>query len=128
MVTGVSFKMLPSRAKLTSFACCSSMGAIFLLQYSLFNQYLCRVDARATTNKEGRSPIEIAQNKGFTEIVVLLSESIGKEPPLPVKMQIMVEAMSKGDFEEFSKILETLSPELVGFQRLSFLLISVLFR
>ena len=128
MVTGVSFKMLPWRAKLTSFACCSSMGAIFLLQYSLFNQYLCRVDARVTTNKEGRSPIEIAQNKGFTEIVVLLSESIGKELPLPVKMQIMVDAMSKGDFEEFSKILETLSPELVGFQRLSFLLISVLFR
>ena len=55
------------------------MGAIFLLQYSLFNQYLCRVDARVTTNKEGRSPIEIAQNKGFTEIVVLLSESIGEE-------------------------------------------------
>ena len=104
------------------------MGAIFLLHYSLFNQYLCRVDARVTTNKEGRSPIEIAQNKGFTEIVVLLSESIGEELPLPVKMQIMVEAMSKGDFEEFSKILETVSPELVGFERLSFLLISVLFR
>ena len=104
------------------------MGANFLLKYSPFNQYLCRVDARVTTNKEGRSPIEIAQNKGFTEIVVLLSESIGEEPPLPVKMQIMVEAMSKGDFEEFSKILETLSPELVGFQRLSILLISVLFR
>ena len=101
------------------------MGAIFLLQYSLFNQYLCRVDARATTNKEGRSPIEIAQNKGFTEIVVLLSESIGEELPLPVKMQIMLEAMSKEDFEEFSKILETLSPELVGFQILSFLLFSV---
>ena len=104
------------------------MGAIFLLQYSLFNQYLCRVDARATTNKEGRSPIEIAQNKGFTEIVVLLSKSIGEELPLPVKMQIMVEAMSKGDFEEFSKILETLSPELVGFQRLSLSFISVFFR
>ena len=104
------------------------MGAIFLLHYSLFNQYLCRVDARVTTNKEGRSPIEIAQNKGFTEIVVLLSESIGEELPLPVKMQIMVDAMSTGDFDEFSKILVTLSPELVGFQRLSFLLISVLFR
>ena len=104
------------------------MGAIFLLHYFLFNQYLCRVDARVTTNKEGRSPIEIAQNKGFTEIVVLLSQSIGEELPLPVKMQIMVEAMSKGDFEEFSKILETLPPELVGFQRLLFLLISVLFR
>ena len=128
MVTGVSFKMLPSRAKLTSFAYCSSMGANFLLQYFLFNQYICRVDARVTTNKEGRSPIEIAQNKGFTEIVVLLSQSIGEELPLPVKMQIMVEAMSKGDFEEFSKILENLSPELVGFQRLLFLLISVLFR
>ena len=70
----------------------------------------------------------MAQNKGFTEIVVLLSESIGEELPLPVKMQIMLEAMSKEDGEEFSKILKTLSPELVGFQRLSFLSIFALFR
>ena len=80
---------------------------------------LCRVNAKATTDEKVDTPIEIALERDRTEIAVLLCEAIGEEVPDKVKLEQLSKAMYKEDKEEgkkeFSKILASLSPDMVSF-------------
>merc|ERR1719295_2509137 len=76
------------------------------------------VDAKATTNEKEDTPIEIALERDDTEIAVLLYKAIGEEVPDKVKLEQLSKAMYKEDKEEgnkeFSKILASLSPDVVS--------------
>ena len=78
-----------------------------------------RIDAKATTDEKEDTPIEIALERDHTEIAVLLSEATGEEVPDKVKLEQLSKAMYKEDKEEakneFSKILASLSPDVVSF-------------
>ena len=80
---------------------------------------LCRVNAKATTDEKVDTPIEIALERDHTEIAVLLCEAMGEEVPDKVKLEQLSKAMYKEDKEEakkeFSKILASLSPDVVSF-------------
>ena len=58
-------------------------------------------------------------SRDHTEIVVLLCEAIGEKVPNKVKLDQLSKAMYKEDKEEakkeFSKILASLSPDVVSF-------------
>ena len=92
------------------------------LENYLFEQkdkLLCRVDAKVGTDEKEDTPIEIALERDRTEIAVLLCEAIGDEVPDKVKLEQLSKAMYKEDKEEakkeFSKILASLSPDVVSF-------------
>ena len=80
---------------------------------------LCRVDAKVATDENDDTPIKIALERDHTEIAVLLCEAIGEEVPDKVKLEQLSKAMYKEDKEEakkeFSKILASLSPDMVSF-------------
>ena len=61
--------------------------------------------------------------RDHTEIAVLLCEAIGEEVPDKVKLEQLSKAMYKEDKEEakkeFSKILASLSPDVVSFLKSS---------
>ena len=77
------------------------------------------MDAKAATDKEEDTPIKISLKKDHTEIAVLLFEAIGEEVPDEVKLQQLSTAMYNEDEEkgkkEFSKVLVSLSPDVVSF-------------
>ena len=79
----------------------------------------CRVDAKVATDEKEEMPIEIALERDNTEIVVLLCEATGEEVPDKVKLDQLSKAMYKQDKEEakneFTKILASLSPDVVSF-------------
>ena len=79
----------------------------------------CRVDAKAATDVKEDTPIEIALERDHTEIMALLCEAYGEEVPDKVKLDQLSKAMYKEDkkeaTEEFSKILASLSPDVVSF-------------
>ena len=79
----------------------------------------CRVDAKVATKEKEDTPIKIALERDRTEIAVLLCEAIGEEVPDKVKLEQLSKAMYKEDKEEakkeFSKILASLSPDVVSF-------------
>ena len=79
----------------------------------------CRVDAKVGTDEKEDTPIKIALERDRTEIAVLLCEAIGEEVPDKVKLEQLSKAMYKEDKEEakkeFSKILASLSPDMVSF-------------
>merc|ERR1719209_1050415 len=76
------------------------------------------IDAKATTDEKEDMPIEIALERDHTEIAVLLSEATGEEVPDKAKLEQLSKAMYKEDKEEakkeFSKILASLSPDVVS--------------
>ena len=80
---------------------------------------LCRVDAKVATDEKDDTPIKIALERDRTEIVFLLCEAIGEEVPDKVKLEQLSNAMYKEDKveakKEFSKILASLSPDVVSF-------------
>ena len=82
----------------------------------------CRVDAKVATDEKEETPLKIALERDNTEIVVLLCEAIGEEVPEKVKLDQLSKAMYKQDEEEakneFSKILASLSPDVVSFLKL----------
>ena len=74
------------------------------------------------TDENEDTPIKIAlagNRAGHTAIAALLCEAIGEEVPDKVKLQQLSKAMYKEDKEEakneFSKILASLSPDVVSF-------------
>ena len=79
---------------------------------------LHRVDPTCVTEEKAETPLEIAEERRHTDIVALLLEATGEELPDNVKIQRLSEAMYKEDVEEakkeFSKLLGSLSPELVS--------------
>ena len=79
----------------------------------------CRVDAKVATKEKEDTPIKIALERNRTEIVFLLCEAIGEEVPDKVKLEQLSNAMYKEDKveakKEFSKILASLSPDVVSF-------------
>ena len=81
----------------------------------------CRVDAKSATDEKEDTPMKIALERDHTEIVALLSEAIGEEIPDKVKLELLSKAMYKEDIEEakkeFSKILATLSVDMVSYQK-----------
>ena len=81
--------------------------------------FFCRVDAKAATDEKEGTPIEIALERDHTEIATLLCEATGEEVPDKVKLEQLSKAMYKEDKEEakneFSKILASLSPDVVSF-------------
>ena len=64
--------------------------------------------------------MEIALARDRTQIAVLLCQATGEEVPDKVKLEQLSKAMYKEDKEEakneFSKILASLSPDVVSFQ------------
>ena len=86
---------------------------------SSINLLHCRVDAKVATKEKEDTPIEIALERNCTEIAFLLCEAIGEEVPDKVKLEQLSKAMYKEDKEEgkkeFSKILASLSPDMVSF-------------
>ena len=84
------------------------------IRYSFY-----RVDAKAATYEREDTPIEIALERENTEMLVLLCEATGEEVPDKVKLEQLSKAMYKEDKEEakneFSKILASLSPDVVSF-------------
>ena len=79
----------------------------------------CRVDAKVATKEKEDTPIKIALERNRTEIAFLLCEAIGEEVPDKVKLEQLSKAMYKENKEEakkeFSKILASLSPDMVSF-------------
>ena len=75
------------------------------------------------TKEKAETPLEIAEERRHTDIVALLLEAAGEELPDNVKIQRLSEAMYKEDVEEakkeFSKLLGSLSPELVSSKKRS---------
>ena len=86
---------------------------------TLLHCKICRVDAKAATDEKEDTPIEIALERDHTEMLVLLCEATGEEVPDKVKLEQLSKAMYKEDKEEakneFSKILASLSPDVVSF-------------
>ena len=80
---------------------------------------LCRVDAKVATDEKEDTPTKIAVESGHTEIAVLLSEATEEEVPDKAKLQQLMNAMcildNKEAKNEFSKILASLSPDVVSF-------------
>ena len=74
--------------------------------------------------------MKIALERDHAEIVALLSEAIGEEIPDKVKLELLSKTMYKEDIEEakkeFSKILATLSVDMVSYknQRYTFHLLN----
>ena len=83
------------------------------------NRFFCRIDPKLATDEKEKTPLKIALERDNAEIVFLLSEAIGAEVPDNVKLQQLSKAMYKEDKEEakkeFSKILASLSPDVVSF-------------
>ena len=113
----VFFKTPFLKAKLTSSAFCWNMGAV-LIFFSL-QSFFCRVDAKVATDEKEDTPIKIALERDRAEIAVLLCEAIGEKVPDKVKLEQLSKAMYKEEKEEakkeFSKILASLSPDVVRF-------------
>ena len=86
---------------------------------TLLHCKICRVDAKAATDEKKDTPIKIALERDHTEIATLLCEATGEEVPDKVKLEQLSKAMYKEDKEEakneFSKILASLSPDVVSF-------------
>ena len=86
--------------------------------YSILKSF-CRVDAKAATDAKEDTQIKKALARDRTEIAVLLCEATGEEVPDKVKLEQLSKAMYKEDKEEakneFSKILASLSPDVVSF-------------
>jgi len=76
------------------------------------------IDPKLATEEKEKSPLKIALERDNTEIVVLLCEATGEEVPDKVKLEQLSKAMYKEEKEgaknEFSKILASLSPDLVS--------------
>ena len=115
----VCFKMPSLKAKLTLSAFYWNMGAVLKIHSFSFTFSFCRIDAKVATEEKEKSPLKIALERDNTEIVVLLCEATGEEVPDKVKLEQLSKAMYKEEKEgaknEFSKILASLSPDLVSF-------------
>ena len=89
----------------------------FCLQKNI--NFFCRTDPKLATDKKEKTPLKIALERDNSEIVFLLSEAIGEEVPDKVKLEQLSKAMYREDKEEakseFSKILASLSPDVVSF-------------
>merc|ERR1719295_1778904 len=76
------------------------------------------VDAKVATDEKKDTPIKIALERDRTEIAFLLSEAIGEEVPDKMKLEQLSKAMYKENKveakKEFSKILASLSPDMVS--------------
>ena len=95
------------------------MGAVFkIFSFKKISIVFCRIDPKLATDEKEKTPLKIALDRDNTEIVFLLSEAIGEEVPDKVKLEQLSKAMYKEDKEEakneFSKILASLSPDLVS--------------
>ena len=68
--------------------------------------------------------MKIALERDHAEIVALLSEAIGEEIPDKVKLELLSKAMYKKEKKEakkeFSKLLASLSPDVVSFSKSKF--------
>ena len=92
--------------------------SLYLVILTLRLILLHRVDPTCVTEEKAETPLEIAEERRHTDIVALLLEAAGEELPDNVKIQRLSETMYKEDVEEakkeFSKLLGSLSPELVS--------------
>ena len=78
-----------------------------------------RVDPKETSDVK-RTPMKIAADNNYEEIVEILREAIGEEIPDDVKLSQLSKAMYEDDPEKaknkFRELLSSLSPELVRFK------------
>ena len=78
-----------------------------------------RVDPKETSDVK-RTPMKIAADNNYQEIVEILREAIGEEIPDDVKLSQLSKAMYEDDPEsaknKFRELLSSLSPELVRFK------------
>ena len=97
-----------------------------VLAFAFVGPFICclifRVDPKETSDVK-RTPMKIAADNNYKEIVEILREAIGEEIPDDVKLSQLSKAMYEDDPEspsvkenaknKFRELLSSLSPELV---------------